>query len=193
MRFNKKIMILLAFVSLFLCVITLQDTYAKYTSHVNGDSNISIARWRILVNNFDIKEELTTSNLITPVFSGNENVKDGVIAPTSTGYFDIIIDSTDTDVSFTYNITVNSSEDSIVDDMVITGCSLNGQSVGFADNTAMGTIMVNSATKINTLRVYIEWNDGEGSTMDNAADTDTTRAADSVAKILVDAHFTQAR
>ena len=193
MRFNKKIMILLAFVSLFLCVITLQDTYAKYTSHVNGGSNISIARWRILVNNFDIKEELTTSNLITPVFSGNENVKDGVIAPTSTGYFDIIIDSTDTDVSFTYNITVNSSEDSIVDDIVITGCSLNGQNVGFADNTAMGTIMVNSVTKINTLRVYIEWNDGEGSTMDNAADTDTTRVADSVAKILVDAHFTQAR
>lgn len=193
MRMNKKFIVLLAFVSLFLCIVTLQDTYAKYVSHANGTTDISIARWRILLNDFDIRNELTTSNLITPVFSGNENIASGVIAPTSTGYFDIVIDSSETDVAFTYNVTVNNSEDSLVDDIVITGCNFNGQPANFNDNTVSGTIYLTDASRVNTLRVFIEWNDGNGQSMDNEADTNTTKSSNPVAKIAVDARFIQAR
>lgn len=193
MRLNKKLIVLLAFVSLFLCVITVQDTYAKYTSQANGTTDISIARWRILLNNFDVRDSLTSTSLITPVLNNNANIANGVIAPTATGYFDIVIDSTATDVSFTYTITVDNDEDTIVDDIVITGCYLNGQTVSFTNNTISGTIRINSATKVNTLRVYIEWNDSTGQTMDNAADTLTTTNANPVAKIAVNANFIQIR
>ena len=61
MLLNKKLSLLIAFICLFLSIVTLQDTYAKYTSSVSSSANISIARWKILVNNFDIKNELTKS------------------------------------------------------------------------------------------------------------------------------------
>ncbi len=193
MRLNKKFIVLLAFVSLFLCIVTLQDTYAKYVSNANGTTDIAIARWRILINNFDVRNELTSSNLITPVFSGNANIASGVIAPTSTGYFDIVVDSTETDVSFTYNISVANDPDSIVEDIVITGCTLNGQPATFNNNAIAGTIYLTNPTKVNTIRVFVEWNDSTGQTMDNAADTAATIGENPAAQIAVTAHFIQAR
>ena len=93
MLLNRKIVLLIACVCLFLCIITLQDTYAKYTSAVNETTDISIARWRILVNNYDIRSSSSTNNLITPVFAGNANIASGVIAPTAQGYFDVVVDA----------------------------------------------------------------------------------------------------
>ena len=191
MLLNKKIVLLLAFVSLFLCIITLQDTYAKYVSSVSETVSAAIARWRMLVNDYDIRNSSTTTNLITPVFAGSENVASGVIAPTATGYFDIVVDASGTDLSFVYTITIANNEDSLVSDIVITGCTLNGQALNISNNTVTGSIRL-SDQRVNTIRVFIEWNDGNGSTMTNADDTETTLAEESVAKIDVSAHFIQA-
>ena len=190
MLLNKKIVLLLACVSLFLCVVTLQDTYAKYTSAVNETTNISIARWRILVNDFDIRSSSTTTNLITPVFAGNANIASGVIAPTATGYFDIVVDATGTDLSFSYDISITNSEDSLVNDIVVTSCTLNEQPLTINNNTITGNILL-SSQRVNTIRVYIEWNDSTGQTMSNTDDTNTTLADNPVAKVNVNAHFIQ--
>ena len=190
MLLNKKIVLLLACVSLFLCVVTLQDTYAKYTSAVNETTNISIARWRILVNDFDIRSSSTTTNLITPVFAGNANIARGVIAPTATGYFDIVVDATGTDLSFSYDISITNSEDSLVNDIVVTSCTLNEQPLTINNNTITGNILL-SSQRVNTIRVYIEWNDSTGQTMSNTDDTNTTLADNPVAKVNVNAHFIQ--
>ena len=191
MLLNKKFVLLLALVSLFLCVITLQDTYAKYTSSLNETTNLNVARWRILVNDYDIKSNAATSNLITPVFAGTENISSGVIAPTATGYFDIIIDSTGTDLSFLYDISIANSEDSLVSDIVVKRCTLNEEDVSFTNNQVTGTISLSNPLKVNTLRVYIEWNDGDGSNMNNQEDTSVTLESDAVAKISVTARFIQ--
>ena len=190
MLLNKKIMILIAFTCLFLCIITLQDTYAKYTSAVNETTDISIARWRILVNNFDIRSNSSTNNLITPVFAGNANIASGVIAPTATGYFDIVVDATGTDLSFNYNINVSNSIDSPVNDIIVTNCTLNNNPITVNNGVISGTINL-SDQRVNTFRVYIEWIDGAGENMDNAADTLTTTLEESVAKVSVVANFTQ--
>ena len=190
MLLNKKIVLLLACVSLFLCVVTLQDTYAKYTSAVNETTNISIARWRILVNDFDIRSSSTTTNLITPVFAGNANIASGVIAPTATGYFDIVVDATGTDLSFSYDISITNSEDSLVNDIVVTSCTLNEQPLTINNNTITGNILL-SSQRVNTIRVYIEWNDSTGQSMSNTDDTNTTLADNPVAKVNVNAHFIQ--
>lgn len=190
MLLNKKFVLLLAFVSLFLCIITLQDTYAKYTSGVNETTNISIARWRILVNDYDVRTNSTTTNLITPVFLGNENIASGVIAPTATGYFDIVVDSSGTDLSFSYDITITNTIDSLVSDVVIKECTLNGNQIDINNNKITGTIALYDQ-RVNTFRVFIEWNDGEGSVMNNQEDTSTTLDENPVAKVNVNAHFTQ--
>jgi hypothetical protein len=190
MLLNKKIVLLLACISLFLCIVTLQDTYAKYTSSVNETTNLSIARWRILVNNLDIRDSATTTNLITPVFAGNSNIASGVIAPTATGYFDIILDASGTDLSFSYDISITNSQDSLVSDIIITSCTFNGQPMNINNNTISGDISL-ASQRVNTIRVNIEWNDGATQTMNNAADTNTTLAENPVAQVNVNAHFVQ--
>ncbi len=190
MLLNRKFLLLTAFVCLLLCIVTLQDTYAKYTSGINETTDISIARWRILVNDFDIRSNSTTENLITPVFSGNSNIASGVIAPTAEGYFDVVIDATGTDLSFAYTISVSNSDDSPVSDIKVTNCTLNGTTIPFVDDVITGNISLTDQ-RVNTIRVYIEWFDGTGENMDNAEDTSTTMLDDSVAKINVNANFTQ--
>ena len=190
MLLNRKVILLAGFLCVFLCILTLQDTYAKYTSAVNETTDISIARWRILVNDFDIRSNSTTENLITPVFSGNANIASGVIAPTAEGYFDIVIDATGTDLSFAYTISVSNSDDSPVSDIKVTNCTLNGTNIPFVDDVITGNISLTDQ-RVNTIRVYIEWFDGTGENMDNAEDTSTTMLDDSVAKINVNANFTQ--
>ena len=190
MLLNRKFVLLIACICLFLSVITLQDTYAKYTSAVNETTEIAVARWRILVNNYDIRSSSTTSNLITPVFSGNTNIASGVIAPTATGYFDIVIDASGTDLSFTYTIDIENSATSLVSDVVISNCTMNGNPVTINNGVVTGNVRLNDQ-RVNTLRVYIEWRDGTGETMDNAEDTSATVGENNVAQISVNANFIQ--
>ena len=93
MKLNRKITFLLALLALFYCVSLIQSTYAKYLSTADADTNITIARWNILVNNQDISQNSNFSEVLEPTFTGNENIKEGVIAPTATGYFDITLDA----------------------------------------------------------------------------------------------------
>lgn len=190
MLLNRKLILLIAFVCLFLCIITLQETYAKYTSAVNETTDISIARWRILVNNYDIRSNSSTNNLITPVFSGNANIASDVIAPTATGYFTIVVDATGTDLTFDYSINVSNSIDSPVSDIRVTSATLNGNAVTVNNGTITGTVTL-ADQRVNTFVVNIEWFDGTGENMNNAQDTATTTLAESVAKVSVTANFTQ--
>ena len=190
MLLNRKFVLLIACICLFLCVTTLQDTYAKYTSSVNETTDISIARWRILVNDYDIRSSSTTSNLIRPVFSGTTNIASGVIAPTATGYFEIVLDASGTDLSFNYTFTIANDPNSLVSDIRVTSCTLAGTPIAVNNGVITGTIRL-SDPRINRFVVNIEWLDGTGETMDNAADTSTTLAQESVAKININANFVQ--
>ncbi len=197
MLLNRKFVLLAACICLFLSAITIQDTYAKYTSSVNETTQIAVARWRILVNNFDIRNSSTTTNLIQPQFDGTTNIASGVIAPTATGYFDVLIDASGTDLSFYYNITVTNALDSIVSDVIVTGADFyagNGStSVPLAVNNGNVTGSIHlSDQRLNKIRFHIQWKDGTGENMDNTEDTATTMELESVAKLSVVANFIQA-
>ena len=175
MQLNKKLITLLAFFSLLVCVITLQDTYAKYISNASGTSTLSIARWKILVNNLDVRENLTTNALITPTFSGNSYINPNVVAPTSTGYFDLIIAGDQTDVSFDYAITISKKSGSPVDDLKLVSYTLNnGTLVNTDTGSITGTINLDDSVRTHTIRVNIEWIDDENQTMNNTLDTAAT-------------------
>ena len=191
MVLNKKIVILISLFSLLICILTLQDTYAKYTSQATGTTDISIARWRILVNDFDIRQSITSNSLITPVFEGTSHIASNIIAPTSRGYFDVIIDGNDTDVSFNYTINIDVDKSSSVTDLLVTGYELDDGELVNIDNgeDITGTVYFSDTNKVKKIRVYVMWNDETG-TMDNAADTNAT-ANNTNAKINVNVNFTQ--
>ncbi len=192
---NKKITFPLAVLCLLLCIFLIQDTYAKYITTTNESANITIARWKILVNNKDIRENSTTNATITPVFEGNNNIKDNVIAPTSTGYFDLIIDATEVDVSFTYKIEISPSDTSPVKDLIATKYKIDNQEeiALTKDNQVIeNTILHKDNTNQINIRVYIMWDDSENSTMNNKEDTETTKE-DKEAKMNVKLSFIQVK
>lgn len=173
----KKWHLVLAICALILCITQIQQTYAKYLDTKEGDTDFTIAKWKILVNQQDITEASTMSSLINPVYIENEHMKEGVIAPGREGYFDLVIDSSNTEVSFRYDISVTSSENSSVNDLVITGYSLNdSEIIPVSDqlNNLSNIIYYTDTNKENKIRIYFKWRDGTGENMNNEADTNAS-------------------
>lgn len=173
----KKWHLILAICALILCITQIQQTYAKYLDTKEGDTDFTIAKWKILVNQQDITEASTMSSLITPVYIENEHMKEGVIAPEREGYFDLVIDSSNTEVSFRYDISVTSSENSSVNDLIITGYSLNdSEIIPVSDqlNNLSNVIYYTDTNKENKIRIYFKWRDGTGENMNNEADTNAS-------------------
>ena len=172
----KKVYLLLALASLLLLVSVIQNTYAKYISKATANSNFTIASWNFKVNNQDINANSNFSNVIVPVFENNPNIKDNVIAPTSEGYFDINIDHSNVDVSFTEKINLNFSGTNTVSDLKITGYAINdGSIIEFNRNEISTDSLLSDNVKINKYRFYVIWIDDDGQTMQNKDDTETAK------------------
>ena len=190
---RKHFIYILAFLSFVLCIFFIQESYAKYLTSTSENASINVARWRILVNNKDIREGNTADEVIVPVFDGNENISSGIIAPTSEGYFDLVIDATEADVSFKYNINFSVNDDSAVSDLVATKYSINNGNV--VDLNRYNQSITNEVLQANNtapiyIRVYVIWDDGENSAMDNTADTEATKNGNT-AKMNVNLSFIQ--
>ena len=191
---NRKFRLLLACISLLLLIDMIQDSYAKYVSSAEGESTFTIASWTFLVNQQDIVSNNDFSTTILPVIDANSNIKAGTIAPTSTGYFEITIDSSNVEVAFDEQISLSTSASNTVDDIIFTGYKLNNSaSIIEFQNTTNPTITVNhnlnEQQTVNTYRFYIEWQDGTNETMDNADDVDAS--TNGLASVTVNLHFIQ--
>ncbi len=68
---NLKLRMLLAAISLFLLIDLIQDTYAKYISSTNASGDFTIAKWSFLVNEQDILNSQSASNILVPVIASN--------------------------------------------------------------------------------------------------------------------------
>lgn len=189
----KKRLILLVVLSIILCLFFAQESLAKYITAADETANISIARWKILVNDEDIRDENAVNTVINPVFLGNDNIAENIIAPTSEGYFDLIIDAREADVSFKYKISMSVNQNSSVKDLVATKYVVNGGepiTMDINNQTIENTVLYGNNNSTINIRVYIVWNDGDGSLMDNSADTLATTSGNS-AMMNVSLNFTQ--
>ena len=184
---NRKFRLLLACISLLLLVDMIQDSYAKYVSSAEASSNLTIARWAFMVNNQDVINNSNFSTTILPVIDSNPNIASGVIAPTSTGYFDVTIDSSNVGVSYDEEITLSTGTNNNVTDIMFTGYKLNNNEIVSFQNTTNPTFtlshLLTEQNRVNTYRFYIKWNDGTGETMNNAADTQATVDGNATVKI----------
>ncbi len=188
---NRKLRLIIAFISLILLIDMIEDTYAKYISSADATSDLTIARWAFLVNTQDVLDDSDFSTTITPVYDTNTNIASGVIAPTSTGYFDITIDYSDVGVSFDETITLSLSNDNTVSDIKFTGYKKNNDPiVSFTNDTVItATHLLEEQTRTETYRIYIEWFDGTGEELDNADDTEAS--ANGIASVDVNINFIQ--
>ncbi len=192
MKLNKKIIFFVALMSLLYCITLMQETYAKYITNANASADLTIARWNILLNNQDIIQNSDFSEKITPVFDGTAHIKSDVIAPTAEGYFDIRLDGSNTDVSFTYTFSLDLAGTNTVSDLVITRYELDGVSYVYNNEDITGNILLNDQNKIRNIRFYVKWNDDAASeNMDNEADSHAANSG--IAAFDVDLNVIQIR
>ena len=159
---NKKILYFICGLCLSMTIFMVIDSYGLFESKnvLNVDSNI--AKWNVFINGTDIKKNETfvvdKINLIN-----NDNVLEGKMAPGSKGYFDIVIDPTDTDTSIRYDISFDFS--SLNDKIVVSGIEeiTSGNLVRTGKNTYSKVITLNEIKNgiTNTIRVYIKWDNSD--------------------------------
>ena len=181
----KKVKVLLFLVSLSISLCLMSNTYSRYVADATGNVEASFAKWEILVNTNDVTDGTASTIDFTPTIEENSNVANGKVAPSSTGYFDIDINPTNVDVSFTYSIAL-SIDTSVVTDLKINKYAIlpsnyvEGNEITFVD--LIGTNINNTITYDNenpdftgftpfTIRIYFEWFEGVDETMDDTADT----------------------
>ncbi len=174
MQRRKKILLFSALFFLVVCFYFMQETYAKYVTTSEGKINAKIARWNIKVNETDIKNNASLAQDIIPTFEKSENIAENVIAPTIKGYFDLNIDASAVDVSFTYNILIE--ENDLISDFIITGYQIGDNPiVNLTDTTEItNDILLDDTNRLQTIRIYFEWYDEDDNKMDNNADTVVT-------------------
>ena len=165
----------------------MQDSFAKYVSTAEANGNFTIARWAFMVNQQDVLNNSDFSTTIIPTFDADQNIATGVIAPTSTGYFDVTIDSTNVGVAYDEEISLSNGTNSTVTDLIFTGYKLNnGNTISFQNSTNPSFTIshsLNEQNRVNTYRFFIEWRDGQGENMNNSADTQASKNGSAAVKI----------
>lgn len=168
---KRKVLFFLTFVSVCLLAFSIYFTYAKYTSNFEKGTNINLTKWRLKINNSDISNNSDFSQSLTPVIDSNPHIANNVIAPTSTGHFDIEIDPSEIDLSFSYSITINNTI-SAIQDYKVTGYSIdNGSPLAFNNTPITNTILFDDSHDSITYRFFVEWDDSQNNTTNNAEDT----------------------
>lgn len=159
----KNILLILILIILFLII---QSTYSKYIEREDKKTEFKISGWNILVNGIDITETNNFSEELELNFEKNENIKNNVLVPTSTGYFTLEIDSTGTDIPFEYDISLGTSENKI-EDFKIKSYEFDGVEKSITSEEIKDIINppenINSTNK-HTLKFYVEWYDIDSNT-----------------------------
>lgn len=172
MIIKKKFRLLLALIALFICLSSIEKTYAKYITSASGNTDITISRWNIKLNDFDITNGSSFSNVIVPTFNGDEYTAAGIIAPSSEGTFDVSIDGSETDTAYSLDFDIGISDDSDVKDLVITKYTIDDDPTEYAYTGNLVTDFKLDDNKVITYHFFIKWNDDEETqTMTNADDT----------------------
>ncbi|MBQ6477482.1 MAG: hypothetical protein IJI43_03515 [Bacilli bacterium] len=191
-RTYNMILTLLIVLGLIL-IFLFRTSFAKYKKEVIGKVNADVADWTIKINTEDIRGKRVLTNAITPTFEGDTYTKANVVAPGSTGYFDLDIDATNADVSFNYTITATTASESDVSDIIIERYKINDAGE-VAYNSAAGiTGTITRNTPSTRIKVFIKWNDTGTQSMDNEADTTAGGNPTAQAIIDVNIHLIQVR
>ena len=171
---KSKFKVLIVIITLAFSLSIMSNTYSRYVADATGDVELTFAKWQILINNNDITNEETRTIAVTPTILANENVAANKLAPSSIGYYDIEIDPTNVETSFNYQVTISDIEE--MPDLLITKYQIiiDGVTTEYEieNNTIEGTLNYGDEDfDVFTLRIFFEWYDEEGNTMNDEDDT----------------------
>lgn len=177
MKKSKKVIIAL-FVLLLLISITCGVLYtsAKYTSSAKGNVSASVAKWHFDVSGEDSYNDTNTiQNLKIAQTCNASTLSDGKIAPGTSGSFDIIINSSKSEVGLDYTVSF-SLADSTKALPTNLKFKLDGNDWSYASGIS-GKINADDETKIKTKTHTITWEWPYETTDGDEADTNDGSSA----------------
>lgn len=159
---KNKIIYVLCAIMIFASIYEITDTYGLFESNKTKLVDNPIASWNILINNSNLNQNKTfTINNFQ--IDENTTVKNGRIAPGTTGYFDIEIDPSDTGVSIRYDITFDCSK--LPSNLTVESIEeTNGYTIVRTDAYTYSNIITLTNIKNgvkNNIRVHIKWQNVE--------------------------------
>ena len=104
MKKKKIFRIILLILILILAFLTIRDTYSKYITQAGNSSTLNISKWKILLNDQDIRNNADFTQDIAIEYENNEHIADGFVAPTTKGKFNLSLESTGTSLPYEYEI-----------------------------------------------------------------------------------------
>ena len=159
----KRWLIFLFVIVLFITVYEISASFSLFESAKEIVINNEIGKWQIMIND-DLITEVTNFNVTNVKVSGDENVREDHFAPGTEGYFDIVINPNDTDVSVYYEIVCRTD--------LITNEQIHLTDIENVDNdnltlvapfTYAGIIPLSDIKngEIRTIRFYVTWENNE--------------------------------
>ena len=185
----KRVLLLISLLMLFFTIYLTIDTYALFESNKNYDVSSDIAKFVIKVNGSEAKTEEFVVDSIA--YYENGYVIENKIAPLVDGYFDIVIDAEEVEVSLRYDIEFDFSSLSIPGLVISSITELGGNTLVLTDkDTYSGVITLADmdSSTVNTVRVSISWQNDEAN---NEVDSSWGMVADKVISIPVNVKLTQ--
>lgn len=164
---TKKILwvtaVFFAFIALILII---NESYALLQTISSGSAEVKTGSWTIKLNEKNISngitETFTLNNMIYD--ESNENIENGYIAPGKSGYFDIVLDPSGTDVAISYETNVRLDECAYPNNIKLSveNTSTDG-GVEVIGNTFKGLISLNDIknNKTITLKLTLIWENNE--------------------------------
>lgn len=167
--------------ALMLTVITtclLGGTMARYVTEVTGSATATVADWSFKANNNGNGTTFTTIDLGSTTNRTSYNgktLKEGVIAPGTSGKFTISIDGTGSDVGIDYAVDIKASTTTpsggtkLPDDLMFSTNEINAQNTGSTLNSlTMPTGTIDYSATADAMKkditIYWAWGFGENDT-----------------------------
>lgn len=200
----KKVKIIFI-LSLLLVIILLGSySYSKYNTEVSGEVTSKVAKWNIslqscsssscddeksLSTGYDsetgeistVEYEVSKAIVYEKNPNGENDIRDGKFGPGGTGYFDLMIKTNDTEVSFDYTISLEKIDNPLKTSADIRVYTLDGTDKNYlypfdmttddsgneiideSKNNITGTInysdFKDDEDYSETIRIYVEWID----------------------------------
>ena len=151
----RRNIIIVGLFAFLMTILTVVETYALFETNGEASTDMSIGKWKILLNDADVVTARTIS-IDDFVYENGEHTDSNYFAPGSSAYFDLVIDATDCDVSVSYNLNIN---DSVIDEypniyFSVTDMSTNETVI---ENNYSGVISIDEENKVRTLRITLTW------------------------------------
>ncbi|MCH1981800.1 hypothetical protein MCG98_04345 [Ruminococcus sp. OA3] len=109
----------------------LGGTMARYVTEVSGSATAAVAAWSFKANGKDGTENFMLDLGDTRTAYQTEDIKDKVIAPGTTGKFDIAIDGTGSEVGIDYSVAIAAAAGTTLpDDMVFSTEEITADNAG---------------------------------------------------------------